>query len=441
MTPLAIVWTIALSISLFKKNEWIVILVFFSTLLQSAAYLKIGGSEISYLMISVLFLVFKTLLQSHTLRLKKWSKTLLLFFMWAVIVGFVAPIIFPNVKVLYLLNGNFTVNEISQISFPFMKYINLFVIYIGMICVANLELNKIQLVKSFICINAIIVLIALVHYFSVVFNISGVFNFLAENIYNSNSAEMYGSYASTYYSFTSSNRPRAIGTFLEASYFGAYLAATIWTEIYLIIQNKSVYKKWVVIPVMVVNCLTLILNMSSTGIATFALGGCIFFIIVSGRKKLSIIILCTVAALIFFANSTWISKQSIYQDVYTMIFEKIGTNSETVRTRWTTEAWRVVGETFGFGVGIQRTRAGTLFVNILVQTGIVGFILYCKAYFNLLVTNFKKRINPINLIAFMYSIVLLMAQMLSCPHLDFAPYAFGLLLLSVGSVSDKNISI
>lgn len=219
--------------------------------------------------------------------------------MWAIIVGFVAPIIFPNVKVLYLLNGNFTVNEISQISFPFMKYINLFVIYIGMICVANLELNKIQLVKSFICINAIIVLIALVHYLSVVFNISGVFNFLAENIYNSNSAEMYGSYASTYYSFTSSNRPRAIGTFLEASYFGAYLAATIWTEIYLIIQNKSVYKKWIVIPVIVVNCLTLILNMSSTGIATFALGGCIFFMIVSGQKKLHHY-LCTVAALIFF---------------------------------------------------------------------------------------------------------------------------------------------
>lgn len=438
MSILTIIWVILLIYAMSKNNNLLIFLTMLSSLLQSATFMKVGGSEVSYFMITTLMLCIKVILNGGRIRIRKWGKIFLIFFVWAVFVGLLAPLIFPNVEALYLLDGNFLKEPISRIGFPFMKYVNVLVMIVATICIINIAVEKTTIIKSFIGVNVIVCTIALLHFFSITFNLSGVFNLLADSIYNSRSAEMYGSFSSTYYSFTTSNRPRAIGTFLEASYFGAYLSSTIWAEIYFVTQNeyKKNRKKWYLI-LIAINIVMLVLNMSSTGLATFALGGVLFFVFISGRKKLSMISFGVVALVVLLLNMDWITHLELYNDIYTMIFQKIGTNSEVVRTRWTTEAWRVIKETLGFGVGIQRTRAGNLIVNLIVQTGFLGGIIFVFYYLNLVMKNFKNKINPICGVSFMYSVVLLVAQMVSCPHIDFAPFIFGLLMLSVGYESAK----
>lgn len=438
MSILTIIWVILLIYAMSKNNNLLIFLTMLSSLLQSATFMKVGGSEVSYFMITTLMLCIKVILNGGRIRIRKWGKIFLIFFVWAVFVGLLAPLIFPNVEALYLLDGNFLKEPISRIGFPFMKYVNVLVMIVATICIINIAVEKTTIIKSFIGVNVIVCTIALLHFFSITFNLSGVFNLLADSIYNSRSAEMYGSFSSTYYSFTTSNRPRAIGTFLEASYFGAYLSSTIWAEIYFVTQNeyKKNRKKWYLI-LIAINIVMLVLNMSSTGLATFALGGVLFFVFISGRKKISMISFGVVALVVLLLNMDWITHLELYNDIYTMIFQKIGTNSEVVRTRWTTEAWRVIKETLGFGVGIQRTRAGNLIVNLIVQTGFLGGIIFVFYYLNLVMKNFKNKINPICGVSFMYSVVLLVAQMVSCPHIDFAPFIFGLLMLSVGYESAK----
>lgn len=432
MSVLTLIWIILLIYAVSRSNNLLIFLTMLSSLLQSAAFMKVGGSEVSYFMITTLMLVIKVVLNGGRVKIRKWGKIFLLFFVWAVFVGLLAPLIFPDVEALYLLDGNFLKEPISRIGFPFMKYVNVLVMIVASICIINITVDKSTIIKAFIWVNVIVCSIALVHFFSIIFNLSGVFNLLADSIYNSRSAEMYGSFSSTYYSFTISNRPRAIGTFLEASYFGAYLASTIWAEVYFVTQNdyKTNRKKLMIL--IAINIAVLVLNMSSTGLGTFALGGVLFFVFISGRKKLSMILFGGVALVVLLLNIDWIAHLEVYNDIYTMIFQKIGTNSEVVRTRWTTEAWRVINETLGFGVGIQRTRAGNLIVNLIVQTGFLGAFIFVFYYLNLVIKNFKNKINPICGVSFMYSIVLLVAQMVSCPHIDFAPFIFGLLMLSIG---------
>lgn len=438
MSILTIIWVILLIYAMSKNNNLLIFLTMLSSLLQSATFMKVGGSEVSYFMITTLMLCIKVILNGGRIKIRKWGKIFLIFFVWAVFVGLLAPLVFPDVEALYLLDGNFLKEPISRIGFPFMKYVNVLVMIVATICIINIAVDKTTIIKSFIGVNVIVCTIALLHFFSITFNLSGVFNLLADSIYNSRSAEMYGSFSSTYYSFTTSNRPRAIGTFLEASYFGAYLSSTIWAEVYFVTQNeyKKSRKKWYLI-LIAINIVMLVLNMSSTGLATFALGGVLFFVFISGRKKLSMISFGVVALVVLLLNMDWITHLELYNDIYTMIFQKIGTNSEVVRTRWTTEAWRVIRETLGFGVGIQRTRAGNLIVNLIVQTGFLGAIIFVFYYLNLVMKNFKNKKNPICGVSFMYSIVLLVAQMVSCPHIDFAPFIFGLLMLSVGYESAK----
>lgn len=438
MSVLTIIWIILLIYAMSRNNNLLIFLTMLSSLLQSATFMKVGGSEVSYFMITTLMLFVKVVLNGRRVKIRKWGKIFLVFFVWAVFVGLLAPLIFPDVEALYLLDGNFLKEPIYRIGFPFMKYVNVLVMIVATICIINITVDKSTIIKAFILVNVIVCTIALVHFFSIIFNLSGVFNLLADSIYNSRSAEMYGSFSSTYYSFTTSNRPRAIGTFLEASYFGAYLSSTIWAEVYFVTQNDYMKsrKKWFMI-LIAINIVMLVLNMSSTGLATFALGGILFFIFIFGRKKLSMISCGVVALVVLLLNIDWITHLELYNDIYTMLFQKIGTNSEVVRTRWTTEAWRVINETLGFGVGIQRTRAGNLIVNLIVQTGFLGAFIFVFYYLNLVIKNFKNRINPICGVSFMYSIVLLVAQMVSCPHIDFAPFIFGLLMLSIGYESAK----
>ncbi len=219
-----------------------------------------------------------------------------------------------------------------------------------------------------------------------------------------------------------SGKVRFFSTFLEPSYTAVFFAALFW---FRMVQGKK-YNMLITIGLLG----GMLCSLGMTGYGAFVFGGLAFLVVnTSFKKLLYIIMLGSVAFLTLYLLGWW--------DV--IIYALLQKQYSVTRFTWNRLALELFKQTRGVGVGYGVARANSLFINLLVKTGVVGTLLYFEARISELTKYWKlRKNNSIFLGLFLYSITVLAGQIIGDPDLEFEVFWFGIFLYAL-TIQNKNI--
>lgn len=206
---------------------------------------------------------------------------------------------------------------------------------------------------------------------------------------------------------------RMLSTFMEPSYFAAFIVGAF----YFLLSYKRKWKRNYFLMLVVV--MEILLTQSSTAYGAFIIIGMIFVAFtdeLSLKQKAAVIGIGLIGLIILYVG--------FYSVLDTVIFSKSGTASYRQRERFNTRAWNAFISSILLGVGYKQVRGSSIILSILGQTGILGLISY--TLFNL---SFVRRNrytvdnNPQLYSAVKLSLLSAVAtQIIACPDLDLCSY-------------------
>ncbi|MDI9872481.1 hypothetical protein [Flectobacillus roseus] len=222
---------------------------------------------------------------------------------------------------------------------------------------------------------------------------------------------------------------RFCSTFTEASYCGAFISASFW---YTISLNKGNSYSKLRIVLMFILFLSLLLNLSSTGLVAFVFGALIYSFRLDGSKIViaSIVIVGVFLILDYLDYWGYIDK---------LILNKFSTDSGKARTGADKFSWDILIETYGLGAGLGTHRGSSFLLNILANVGLLGTYLLFNFFYQILFTLRKYSSNTEALKMFFY--VLIIGQFVAIPDLNFQILWFSLFIVLLDSNQSLKVGV
>ncbi len=289
----------------------------------------------------------------------------------------------------------------------------LYLIYVGCAKILMYRANIIEekdIIRLIEFISLFVVSIGVIQYIQKYFGIEPTF-LLRNFIYSGNVSN---GYIEGYIRFYS--------TFLEPSYTAVFFAGLFWFRI----SQGDKYNKIVTVAVLV----GLLWSLGMTGYGAFVFGGTAF--VVLNRNKKAALFVCILG----FTGVAGL----ICSGYWKVIFRAIELKGQAVtRPAWNRLSLELIRQTHGMGVGIGVARAASLVLNVLVKTGIIGFVLYFISRIKEFIHYFQlRKRNTIYIGLFLYSFTVLAGQMIADPDLEFEVFWFGVFLYAL-TINNKNI--
>ncbi len=205
--------------------------------------------------------------------------------------------------------------------------------------------------------------------------------------------------------------------FIEPSFAGGVLAASFWM---FAVQGRMLSA--------VLCFLALVLTLSATGVVALCFG---LAMCLQHRKITAVLI---VAAVLLLAGVAFTDAGYYIQE---LIFNKLESDSASIRLRADLFTVQLLENTFGFGAGLGSHRPSSLLGSLLGNVGVPGLVLYMIFLALLIVSTYRtagedvgKRNSGVRCFLF----VLLAALMAGIPDFNFAPLWAVLFVLAVVSV-------
>lgn len=213
--------------------------------------------------------------------------------------------------------------------------------------------------------------------------------------------------------FYNDNVKRLFSTFMEASYCAPVLVGGF----YYILYDKLTYnyKKYDNL-LMILLLIEIFLTLSATAYVIFIATGAFMCLLLPNKKKSFIFkflffIICFLGVII------------LYDKLVYMVEAKLSSGSGVARNGWNVVALREFNSNKIIGVGYKNSRASSLVLTILSETGLVGISVFLLALFtmfkSMLSVKMSKNFSKKYLILVMST---LLAQFVSCPDLDFCVF-------------------
>jgi hypothetical protein len=194
---------------------------------------------------------------------------------------------------------------------------------------------------------------------------------------------------------------RLNSTFMEPSLCGGFLAASFWA----IMTMEKLRYKWLCILV----GLTLMFNLSGTGVLSFFAGFPIFLLLKNkGKYVLWMLIVGLLLAVIIY-------EMDYFEKIIYMLTNKKDSGSGIVRGAAAWYSWEVFVETMGIGVGMGGLRGGSFLLSMLATLGVVGTFLFGRIYYYIF-----KHLEEKNKWLTAFALVLLVAQTIALPDFTYS---------------------
>lgn len=205
---------------------------------------------------------------------------------------------------------------------------------------------------------------------------------------------------------------RLKGTFTEASYCGAYLGASLWALASFKLKQVEKYK----ISLFIFAVPAILLNLSSTGLVTFGIGLLIFTFLNVDFKVLGKVAFWGLVVFSLLVGTGFLD----INDLYANLWGKVKSVSWRVRDNMNMTAMQNFTKTYGLGIGLAGERGSSLAISLLGSVGLVGAVSYFSAFLCLL-KDWKLNSGDITSVLKMQLLLLLMAQIISCPDINYFP--------------------
>jgi hypothetical protein len=281
----------------------------------------------------------------------------------------------------------FGLGHIIQISYVVLNFMTVYCIY------KNRTSLPVDFVKKNFTIS--IVLVLLIGFWEFIAKTMGRIPFPYTFIFNNKG------YSQAYMQ-NANGLMRLNSTFIEPSFCGAFLSASFWA----LMSIDTLKHKLLCI----LTGVTLILNLSGTGIMAFIAG---FFIFLRIKKNKYAFPLLIFGLLLMFIVNTL----EYFENIKDMLFNKIDSQSGNTRTVAAYFTWDLFLQTNGTGVGLGSHRGSSFILNILACLGLIGTILFGRCYLYLL--KHSLILNQ-NMWLLFFAIVLMIAQCIAIPDLSFS---------------------
>lgn len=419
MTIIGILFLLLMLLSFYFPLKYTVAILLLSTVFSASSVLNVGEKSIMpYLLCSVLCslkILFKK--KGFVLLDKLILRYGMLFVVYSVIVTLVGPVIFQGMEVVgsdlddNYYNGyerlTFTIGNVAQLIYLTVNVFTLLLLYSSKDFVPNSFLEKV--------FYLVVELTLIFGYWEFLSKITGLLPFPSEILLNSIGQGQSGELNVT----GALGVMRMSSLYSEASYLGAFLAASFWALMYMPVSYRRSIDALFVL-------LAILLNVSGTGIVTF-LGGFVLFVY---SKHFQLRFLLTFFCMCLF--SIVLISQIEYSDVvYDMIANKMDSQSGEVRFGTTMRNVEILFESFFFGVGRGSTRSSSFIIDLLATVGIIGTITFFSLYCNLIRDKFPY--STVNYV-YIFCIVLLIGQFVAIPDFSYSAMWFGLYLSACKSV-------
>lgn len=426
VTSFGVIWIILILIYILKDRDNIYIFLVVAAVFQASAVMYIGSNYVTpFLFTEIIFLLL--FLQKPKVNKefsnKKAFNILLLFTIFTVVISFIAPFIFSGIYVrpnkigadyLYLVGSgiplSFSSSNLNQIV---LLVVNVICFYI--ILRTKSEKKDIKLIKGLFLAIVLVLSLGvwdlLAKKTGLYFPRSVIFSNLAYGEVDENSTVLGGI-------------TRFIGTFTEASYCGAFLAASFWFVFLKSLQNS----KYIVLAIFIF--IILVLNLSGTGFATFFVGS-ILFIILQNKIKYWFVLIFGV--IIFFVSIKLMGYDEL---ILEMLLTKTESLSGETRLDLNMFSWKIFIDTYGVGVGLGSNRAASFFFLLLSNVGLIGTLLFTSFLYRLVKVNLKIKEETLHRLFFFF--LTFFAQLIAIPDISVPLFWVSLFLIIPPEIIEKS---
>lgn len=401
MTLFGMIWMMLLLFCFFSKLEYMVAITIVSSILQCDNVVSFDGIVFGPQIITSIALIIKSLLyNSLKLRIHK-NGYLIQSTMIAV---------FLTVLVSSAYNG-----VLSGVS---LRIVQLF-IYI--LCAFSMRQCGYKIDDGWIYsllrkVTIVVLIIGAIQFLitSSILPRLGIFDVL---FYNENSRDVYY-YSNNYY--------RIMSTFMEPSYFAAFIVGAFYY--FLTIKEERRNNKYLLFAILA----EIILSFSSSAYGAFIIAGVLFIVSSKeGKFKLGLVLSAVVGFLIMYFV--------FYKVLDNVIFSKMSSNSGVGRYYLNQEAISYFHVSPIIGNGYKTSRASSLLYTLLAEVGFIGLGFYFLLNSQIVLPSiFKRKSNPPSNQYIGLSIAVISAvivQLIAVPDLDNCSYWMwiNLLFLYLGS--------
>lgn len=391
-----------LFVSFFLSYKYAVGILVISCVFQTANVIRLDDKVIQPFLICSLFLIIRSFISIPCVLSKllkdKLSILLMLFMLYAIVVTLFLPFVFNGVTVFEDKNVDdsvvqggvplhFNLNNITQIGYISLNSITLLFLWV------NKHKVDCKMLRTSFYIAILIVLI--IGFWEFLSKTTGAFPYPVNFFRNNAEGMIYEGEA-----FGVMRMSSLLG---EASFCGAFLAASFWASLCM---GK---KKYYILSAFIL--LAIIFNLSGTGIMAFILGSLIYVLFKGFHIKVlgTLVFIASLLIIVLFISGYG-------EFFFDMIFTKSDTGSGMNRMEALLKSLDLILQTYGFGVGMGSHRGSEFLLDLIAQIGVLGAYLFFCIYKKMI-----YRLKKEHLYLFVYALVLMLAQCLSIPDFSYSP--------------------
>lgn len=413
MTIIGFIFLLLIIFCWIKSYESLVILTLVSCVFVGTSMVDIGDKSIPpYLFCATSVVLYNFFHWGANFIGSKLSMVVLLFLIYVIFITAVSPMFFSGMRVLPSnldlgveqggIPLKFGLNNIAQLLYVVVNMLTVCCLFRSRHLISG---NIVK--KSFLISLSLVLFLGFWDYVS---KITEAIRFPYEILLNSlkmnvEEGSQYTSTISGFYRYSS--------LFTEASYCGAFLAAAFWTLFAL--EKKTIFVKILLVLTLVAN----ILSLSGTAIVTLIMGFAVF--ILANKKRLSYLLILLVFLIPVFVI---LSKSQLGYALQDLLLNKLDSQSGYTRMASIKYSYNAFVESYGLGVGLGSTRSTSFIADLFATIGVLGVSLLVA----ILVPLYKG--NNRNYM-FVYSMVLLLSQVIAIPDLSFGCFWFGVFSMAL----------
>ncbi len=408
LTTFGIVVLILLVLFSFLPYKYSVALLIVLCAFSATGFMRISGKFIQPYLIGSVYVVVRTLFAGHNnFIVNGFTQKLVLFAFVSILITYCCPQLFDGITIYeknldysWAKGGmplHFGLNNITQMGYTVLNIATLGCIYVMRGKIGNTILRDSFLVA--------VVIVVVLGYWEFLAKTIGIVQFPSSLFLNSE--EIYEAVAV-------GGNMRMSSVFAEASFCGAFLAASFWGVFML---NTSI--KWKYLLLMAIG-VAMVFNLSGTGFVSFVVGAVVYFLLNENkwRNMFVLLLLCILVFLLLHIMG--------YGDfVYETIFGKSSSDSGIVRKSSVENSWNVFIETYMIGAGMGSTRSSSFLFDMLAQVGLIGSILFASVYYDL-IKRLRTKISGMYI--YFYLLTMLVAQVIAISDFSFSAFWMGLYL-------------
>ena len=418
-----------------RGRKYMMYLVITSFVFQSAWVLLIDDTDINCSLVTCTVFVIKHFFKGGKFTVPRFGRKGLMYGFYTIVITIIAPMVFSGLVIMYQSPGSYNFGYFDSIVLsPSISFLTQPLAVVLYALTAVVMYNNRHLIewddfeRYFYRLFLFVFIVGLSHF--VLANLGlpyGILRELFHNEYITLGSTMFDKkgYGDAFLKFMS--------TFSEASYCGGFLAMSLL--FFLCSERKN---KWTYI---VLTIIALLLNQSSTGMVSSAIGLFVYLYVrlIHGKinkKMFSFFILTLLCGIVFIAiNSTF------REIIYNITFNKINSGSYENRNINNLFCIDVFIKTYGIGVGVNTTKPYSLAVALLSQVGVIGTLLYV-AFMKQVFSDIKRKLaSPVRVQVFYLIGCALVASLLSCSAFNLSFFWQAMVIFAISLPINESVPV